>query len=180
MQTVFEKIIEKLEEQKSGLTEWAEDEAFKLATDKAIEIVKQEAEKYNVMIDVEYCFQSCGCTEMCGKCSRIANGDTDYYESICAFSEQYNNGWIPCSDKLPPQPEVNPIFENKPLELYLVSVKGADYPIRAFWNGKFFTDGWSKLDAVAWQPLPEPYNPTGMNRAKTKDGKYEPYLGGWK
>lgn len=93
---------------------------------------------------------------------------------------EYNNGWIPCSDKLPPQPEVNPIFENKPLELYLVSVKGADYPIRAFWNGKFFTDGWSKLDAVAWQPLPEPYNPTGMNRAKTKDGKYEPYLGGWK
>ena len=47
MQMVFEKIIEKLEEQKSGLTEWAEDEAFKLATDKAIEIVKQEAEQYN-------------------------------------------------------------------------------------------------------------------------------------
>ena len=47
MQTVFDKIIEKLEEQKSGLTEWAEDEAFKLATDKAIEIVKQESEQYN-------------------------------------------------------------------------------------------------------------------------------------
>ena len=47
MNSVFENIIEKLEEQKSGLTEWAEDEAFKLATDKAIEIVKQEAEKYN-------------------------------------------------------------------------------------------------------------------------------------
>ena len=41
MKTVFEKIIEKLEEQKSGLTEWAEDEAFKLATNNAIEIVKQ-------------------------------------------------------------------------------------------------------------------------------------------
>ena len=40
-----DKIVEKLEEQKSGLTEWAEDEAFKLATDKAIEIVKQEAEQ---------------------------------------------------------------------------------------------------------------------------------------
>ena len=47
MNKEFEKIIEKLEEQKSGLTEWAEDEAFKLATEKAIEIVKQEAEKYN-------------------------------------------------------------------------------------------------------------------------------------
>ena len=58
MNSVFENIIEKLEEQKSGLTEWAEDEAFKLATDKAIEIVNQEA-------------------------------------------EQYNNGWIPVSEKLP-------------------------------------------------------------------------------
>ena len=118
MQALFEKIIEKLEEQKSGLTEWAEDEAFKLATDKAIEIVKQEA-------------------------------------------EQYNNGWIQCSVELPKQPEENPVFDNKPLELYLVSVKNADYPIRAFWNGKFFTDGWSKVDVIAWQPFPEPYQPKG-------------------
>ena len=48
MQEVFEKIIEKLEEQKSGLTEWAEDEAFKLDIDKAIEIVKQAAEQYEL------------------------------------------------------------------------------------------------------------------------------------
>ena len=36
MQTVFENIIEKLEEQKSGLTEWAKDEAIK-----ALEEVQQ-------------------------------------------------------------------------------------------------------------------------------------------
>lgn len=65
--------------------------------------------------------------------------------------------WIPCSEALPPKPEENPIFDNKPLELYLVSVKNADYPIRAFWNGKFFTDGWSKVDVIAWQPLPQPF-----------------------
>ena len=83
MQTVFEKIIEKLEEQKSGLTEWAEDEAFKLATDKAIEIVKQEAEQYNnAIIDGNYCFQSCACTEKCDKCSRLCNGDIDWYENF--------------------------------------------------------------------------------------------------
>ena len=69
--------------------------------------------------------------------------------------------WIPCSVALPQQPEENPIFDNKPLELYLVSVKNADYPIRAFWNGKFFTDGWSKVDVIAWQPLPQPYQPKG-------------------
>ena len=58
MQEVFEKIIEKLEEQKSDLTSWAEDEAYKLAIERSIEIVKQE-------------------------------------------SEQYNGGWISCSERLP-------------------------------------------------------------------------------
>lgn len=42
------------------------------------------------------------------------------------------------------------------LELYLVDI-GAEYPIRAFWNGSDFTDGWTILKAIAWQPLPEPY-----------------------
>ena len=100
MNKVFEKIIEKLEDAKSNvpvnrlLDDIIKDKPKELgqlmAYNKSIDIVKQEAEQYNVMIDGEYCFQSCGCTEMCGKCSRIANGDTDYYESICAFSDQTN------------------------------------------------------------------------------------------
>lgn len=72
----------------------------------------------------------------------------------------YNGGWIACEDRLPPQPKENPIFDGKPLELYLVSVKNTDYAFRAFWNGNFFTDGFSKLQNVeAWQPLTEPYHP---------------------
>lgn len=67
------------------------------------------------------------------------------------------NRWIPCSKKMPPQPKKNPIFENKPLDVYLVCVSEEDYPFRAFWNGKFFTDGWRKQDVLAWMPLPEPY-----------------------
>ena len=85
----------------------------------------------------------------------------DAIEIVKQEAEQYNNGWVPCSVELPPQPVENPIFDNKPLELYLVSVKNADYPIRAFWNGKFFTDGWSKVDVIAWQPLQKPYHPKG-------------------
>lgn len=65
--------------------------------------------------------------------------------------------WIPVSKRLPDEPKENPFFEGKKLELYLVTVKGTDYPFRAFWNGKFFTDGWSKADVTAWMPLPEPY-----------------------
>ena len=66
-------------------------------------------------------------------------------------------GWIPVAERLPEEPKENPIFEGKRIELYLVTVRGADYPFRAFWNGKFFTDGWSKADVTAWMPLPEPY-----------------------
>lgn len=68
-------------------------------------------------------------------------------------------GWIPCEKELPPQPKENPVFDNKPLELYLVSNGYSDYPFRAFWNGKFFVDGFSSVDVIAWQPLPDPYIP---------------------
>ena len=81
----------------------------------------------------------------------------DIMEQIAA---EYNNGWIPCSVELPPQPKENPVFDSKPLELYLVDC-GEEYSFRAFWNGKDFTDGWSKLNVIAWQPLPEPYQPKG-------------------
>ena len=65
--------------------------------------------------------------------------------------------WIPCNEELPPKPERNPLFEGAKVELYLVSVGEEFYPFRVFWNGKDFTDGFSKVDAEAWQPLPEQY-----------------------
>ena len=40
MKEALEKIKERLEKEKSGLTTWAEDEAFKLGIDKAIEIIQ--------------------------------------------------------------------------------------------------------------------------------------------
>ena len=70
-----------------------------------------------------------------------------------------NDGWIPVEERLPEEPKENPEFEGKKIELYLVTVKGTKYPFRAMWNGKFFTDGWSKCNVIAWRPLPEPYHP---------------------
>lgn len=78
-------------------------------------------------------------------------------------AEEYNNGWIPCSERLPEEPKENPIFDGKALEVYLVTAKyGNDekdevYPFRAFWNGVVFTNGLNILDVIAWQSLPEPY-----------------------
>ena len=69
-----------------------------------------------------------------------------------------NDGWVSVEERLPEDPKENPAFDDKPLELYLVDM-GGSYPLRAFWNGKRFTDGWSILDVKAWRPLPEPYHP---------------------
>ena len=73
-------------------------------------------------------------------------------------SNHMNDGWIPVEERLPEEPKENPVFDDKPLELYLVDM-GGSYPLRAFWNGKEFTDGWSVLKVTAWMPLPEPYRP---------------------
>ena len=75
-----------------------------------------------------------------------------------------NDGWIPVEERLPEEPKENPEFEGKKIELYLVTVKGTKYPFRAMWNGKFFTDGWSKCNVIAWRPLPEPYR---LERSET-------------
>ena len=40
--TPLERVVERLEREKSNLTTWAEDEAYKLAINKAIEIIKEE------------------------------------------------------------------------------------------------------------------------------------------
>lgn len=82
-----------------------------------------------------------------------------------------NDGWIPCEERLPEVPEENPLFDNKPLELYLVDI-GIKYPIRAFWNGREFTDGWSILKVIAWQPLPKSYKPEEKAR-KHKNAQQE-------
>ena len=92
---------------------------------------------------------------------------TDIIEIVEQTAIEYNNGWIPCSERLPEEPKENPIFDGKALEVYLVTAKYGNneqdevYPFRAFWNGVFFTDGLNILDVIAWQPLPEPYQPKG-------------------
>ena len=136
MNSVFEKIIEKLEEQKSGLTEWAEDEAFKLATDKAIEIVKQEA-------------------------------------------DQYNNGWIPCSENHPKEcVPVNITWINRNPKSYYAKIKDVPflatavyYKSKWYWYSSTCVDYLSEygkndfdlvdkdIDIIAWMELPSAYRP---------------------
>lgn len=88
---------------------------------------------------------------------RLGKGVIDYLvkDIVVEF------GWIPCSAELPPLPKENVLFDNKPLELYLVTELGVYYPFRAFWNGKYFTDGIRALEVTAWMPLPERFKKEG-------------------
>ena len=88
-------------------------------------------------------------------------------EKLAAYEDAEEQGlpnrWIPCSEQIPEEPEENPLFEGKCLEVYLVTTKYGSseqdkvYPFRAFWNGINFTDGMNILDVIAWMPLPKPY-----------------------
>lgn len=89
--------------------------------------------------------------------SYIVQGLVEAYGAISTVEKEYNNGWIQCAAGLPPVPEINPVFDNKPLELYLVTEAYVPYPCRAFWNGRCFTDGINIINAIAWQQLPPVY-----------------------
>ena len=100
-------------------------------------------------------------------CTNIINARlSSENASKIARSSRDNNGWIPVEERMPEEPKANPQFEGKKIELlYLVTVNGTKYPFRAFWNGKFFADGWSKCEVIAWRPLPEPYRPENKTEA---------------
>ena len=73
----------------------------------------------------------------------------DIVNIVNTISEEYNNGWIPCSERLP--------------EESLQSVMGWDeYRERIcfvhFIRGRFILgDDTDSVNIIAWQPLPAPY-----------------------
>ena len=148
MQKVFEKIIEKLEEEKmsyfltiANIGDEKLDCAYEQvenALDKAIEIVKQEAEQYS--------------TKNCSECSRRKFYQIGYAEG------KKNGGWISCSERLP-----------EDYETYLVTnvdsfgqrhtYKGWYGVEHKIWHMEGNSE--RKMNVVAWQPLPQPYQQKG-------------------
>ena len=58
--------------------------------------------------------------------------------------------WIPASE--PPKEYRDECMELIP---FLVCERGTEYPFRAFYDGKVWGDGWSKIPVTHWMPLPE-------------------------
>ena len=178
MKEFIEKLIERLEEISAENT--CSDCPYKLRCDEvqkqvndettdlcgatikslAISIVNQlvEEHKDNVMIDGQYCWQTCGSTEHCKECNRLCNGSIDYYENYDFMAEEYKVGWIPCSERLP-----KPIDDM--LQCVIVTNKN-DWQGMAYYHpqkGWIFAEcnnsdrkiDWTEI--VAWRPLPAPY-----------------------
>lgn len=106
---------------------------------------------------------------------KILKDAADTIESLSAKLEETK--WIPCSDRLPEEPEVSPydtlraLAREGTLQEYIVMVYGALKPTTLYYIGNEewydpFTD--QNYIATAWQPLPEPYKPN--NQAAVQEG----------
>ena len=154
MKEFVEKLISKFEEQKGNVNGYLSYEGKKLVkyrnncVDACKEIVNQLAEEYQsrVMIDGQYCWQTCSATEHCKECNRLCNGGIDYYENYDVLAEEYNNGWIPCSERLP---EVNQKVLTCDKDGWIsVNVNMPYMGVRNDFKCGYY---------VAWMPLPAPY-----------------------
>lgn len=78
--------------------------------------------------------------------------------------KEHNNGWIPCSERLPEEFEATDyieqmIYEGKVTE-YIVMIQGAKKATTLYYAGDgYWYDEVSQeyYDVIAWKPLPEPY-----------------------
>lgn len=90
------------------------------------------------------------------------NHMTIYYINTHAgtvFETTRTDVWIPCSERLPEEPE-GAVVVMEELEEYLVAVYGADKPttLKYAGNGEWwddFTEGFYPV--LAWQPMPDHY-----------------------
>lgn len=90
-------------------------------------------------------------------------GKIDVWEAISIvnqLAEEYNNGWIPVSERLP---EEKPFGDSEHTcsDGVLITVKhdrgttvGMGCLTRGHW---FYLKGATEIDVIAWKPLPTPY-----------------------
>ena len=157
MNKVFEKIIEKQEELFQDLNvievlshvdfdstiQNSLENFLKAITNEAIEIVKQEAEKY------EECYKNCGDCEAYEKekhyCPKFCNVIKETVKEI----EANHNDWISCSERLPKYGEVVMCScTNSGITISCITHKGVK-PSKSVRFGQH--------SVIAWQPLPKPF-----------------------
>lgn len=73
-------------------------------------------------------------------------------EIIQQIAEKYNNGWIPCSERLPE--EATTVLLQDFDGFYQLGVCTVKNGLQGFADGDWWA---SSNNFIAWQPLPEPY-----------------------
>ena len=101
----------------------------------------------------------------CGYCEEREIKVEGAIEIIKQVAAEYNNGWIPCSERLPEDGVgVLVCFEYFRYGNYnrMFRTVGVSYTYDGEWSGFVNgSSGWRDLTIFAWQPLPEPYQPKG-------------------
>ena len=107
------------------------------------------------------------------KGERIAFGDA--IEIVKQEAAEYNNGWIPCSERLPEE-YGDYLVAWKPLHMsaediikkvgravpHFYEIVEYDPDDEALWIGSI-EQAQGEYEIIAWQPLPYPYHPNGEN-----------------
>lgn len=91
------------------------------------------------------------------KGERIAFGDA--IEIVKQEAAEYNNGWIPCSERLPEDKQTCLVTAR----IYFTPdhVDEIDNYIGVGIDTYSKQFGWLGTEPIAWQPLPAPYQPKG-------------------
>ena len=101
--------------------------------------------------------------------SKIHSYYANKLTEILKSTEQYNNGWIPCSERLPDNDKKEYIVQKTNGFIYILGFTKDAYKLSRYdfaeYKGKkkqLFYDydseyGYTEWECEAWQPLPEPF-----------------------
>ena len=85
--------------------------------------------------------------------SKIHSYYANKLTEILKLTEQYSNGWIPCSERLP-ECGIKVLVQYGCGRINIEECKKNTDGIIGFYDGNY----WSNADNyISWQPLPEPY-----------------------
>ena len=122
--------------------------------DDAIEIVKQAVEQQKDF-DMEFAKKCVELAEKMNICDLVAENcrlsNENRFFRYLKLSD-CNNGWIPCSERLPEDGTTVLIQDFE--EYYEVSICETRNGVKGFSSGDWWT---SANNYIAWQPLPKPF-----------------------